>query len=190
MQPGDIVVVGGLNDFLSRLIYWASSTRRQKCIYSHTEIAAGTRRDELTGRSMDLVFGAKALVMLDYWKPYPYFRVYGWADPQVQVMAANVTDELIPELNDKVYGLQQYLFFGWRKLCNSLRLPKRWAIHQWFNGDYICTTVCNIAIRRIARRAQFQVSYPYGNGALTPLDIVNICNELVDRGIMIVRESR
>lgn len=188
MQPGDIIIVGGLNDFLSRLIYWASSTRTQKCVYSHTELVAGTRTDELTGDTQQLVFGAKALIKLNYWTPYPRYRIYGWKDPATQKIAAAVVDELIPELDGKVYGIQQYLFFGWRKLCNTLRFPKRWAIHQWFNGDYICTTVENIANRRVTKRIGIAVDYPYGNGALTPLDIVNICDGLVLKGVMKLTE--
>ena len=189
LEPGDIIIVAGGRTFLDKLIYWASSTRKQECLYSHTEIAAGERVNEILNTDWDLTFGALALVKLSYWKPMPRYRIYGWKSPNDQDTAAQVLDAMIPELDGKLYGIQQYFFFGWRKLCNSLHLPKHWAIHQWFNGDYICTTVVNTLIRRVTERIGVQADYPYGKGALTPLDIVNICEQLVAKGVMVKKED-
>lgn len=187
LQPGDVILVGGGDSFLSRLIYWGSSTRTEKCIFSHTMLAAGQKIDPVSQLNVPLTFGADALVKLGIWDPTSYrdVEVYTWTSPRAHTTAAMHVDALVKQLDGKYYGLQQYLFFGWRKLCNTLRFPPRWAIHQWFNGDYICTTVVNMQIRFVCKNAGISSpSCPYGNGALTPLDIRNLCKKLVDTGDM------
>lgn len=180
LEAGDIIIVGGGSDWLSQLIYWGSSTRTQKCIYSHTMLGAGQKDDPLANTSIDLTFGADALVMLDEWHPenYRHYLVYSWADRAVQKIAAAYVDTLFEKLNGKPYGAEQYLYFGWRRICNELMLPPRWAVHQWFSWGYICTTVVNMEVRHTAQAAGYEVSYPYGNGAMTPLDIVNVTAQL------------
>lgn len=190
MVAGDVKIVGGGTDLLAKLIYWASSTASERCVYSHTELAVGERVNDINASVTSLLFGAEAVVKLRQQDAPRRYKLYGWATPTLQRIAADVADELVGELDDKYYGLQQFLFFGWRKLCNMLKLPARWAIHQWFNGDYICTTVVNIHIRRVAERGGFPVSYPYGDGALTPLDVVHICDQLVHDGHMVLREEK
>ena len=187
---GDVTAVGGSGDtLLEKVIYWGSSTKTEKCVYSHTMIGRGQMVNPITGKVQTATFGADLLIKEGEWEPnwYKELRVYGWATPELQKIAAGVADQLFGELDGKLYGAQQYLFFGWRRLCNELGLPQRWAIRQWFKGDYICTTVAYQQLKRTAEAAGVSVSYPYGNGALTPLDIVHICEQLVAAGKMILR---
>ena len=180
LEAGDIIIVGGGTDWLSKLIYWGSSTRTQECLYSHTMLGAGVKVADNT-KTAELTFGADALVMLGKWIPENYGRyiVYGWSDPVAKNVAASYVDELFDKLNGQPYGAEQYLYFAWRRLCNILALPPRLAIHQWFSWGYICTTVVNMEIRHTAKVMGYEINYPYGDGAMTPLDIVNVCNKLV-----------
>lgn len=200
-EAGWIGIVGGGIDFLSKEIYVFESTKKQKGWASHTEIGAGRRIISVPGKSevnVPIVFGAKALVMIDDWKEdeYPKYKWYKWTTPELSIIAAQVAQELIPQLNGKLYGAQQYLYFMWRKLCNEAGFPEQWAIHQWFKGDYICTTVVFMLLLRVAKRAKFNWSYPYGDsynkqtGALTPLDVENINNILIDQKILAIAATK
>lgn len=188
-EAGDIRIIGGGKDLLSEVIYWGSSTRKEKCIYSHTELGAGKRVNPISGQENTLTYGAEVVEKFRYQTDSTHVRLYGWATPQLQKIAAEVVDDLIPRFDDKIYAIWQYPFFLWKKICNMVDAPRRWAIHQWFNGNYICTADTNITIREVAAKAGFEVSYPWSTGALTPLDIVHICDELVSKGKMILKEN-
>ncbi len=177
MTSGDIILVHGGTDWLSKLIRFFS-----RSAYSHTALGAGV----YDGKQM--VFEAKALVLLTEWNNGAgrgLVKIYKWVNPEHQLIASETVETLVGELNGAYYGFAQLLWFVWRWTVDSLHLPHRLAVHNWFPGGRICTEAVYLGIQRTCEKIGFPFYYEYGLNSVTPEDIKAIVGSLVERGLMV-----
>ncbi len=182
MTAGDIILVDGGHNFLSKAIKFFARSN-----WSHTALGAFRYDGD------DMVFEAEELVILDFWnggKNRTAFQVYSWSRPDHQQAAAEVVDVLTRELNGKIYGFAQLLWFVYRWIIKSLRLPHRLAVHNWFPGGRICTEVVYIAIEGTCTKIGYPFYYEYDSNAVTPADIEQICERLEMKGLLRKGETK
>ncbi|MDE2232964.1 MAG: hypothetical protein KGJ90_02420 [Patescibacteria group bacterium] len=176
IQDGDIILVHGGTDLLSKLIRFFSRSD-----YSHTALGAGIYNGQ------QMAFEARALVLLTEWNNGAGrgpVKVYSWTKPEHQAIAAQAVEGLVNELNGSYYGFAQLLWFIWRWTVDSLHLPHRLAVHNWMPGGRICTEVVYLAIERTCQKIGFPFYYEYGLNAVTPEDISAILSSLAEHDLV------
>lgn len=169
VQPGDIVLVNNRNgNLLSKLIRWVTGS-----VWSHTAVGFFPLR-VLPDLTISQIFEANLSVCATSWVALVNdkqmdIRVYRikQLDP---VTAQDFLAKLYVVHNNTTYGFFQLFFFLWRRLVELLRVPRRWALHNPFTGNRICTGVIYDFLDEVRNWAERTATYEdkMGNSYQSP----------------------
>lgn len=181
VQPGDIVIVNNWDgNIFSRLIRFFAHS------WSHTAIGFFPLVGDVSRRST--VFESNLTTGITDWQRMFYgpeydLRVYRWRD---RTEVDNMCWALYEKYNGNTYGFAQLLWFVWRWLVESLRLPARWAHKNFFLNKEICTEVVYVGLRLMHNPVVDALLDLEGRDQNTvhPGDIDAVCRALVERATL------
>jgi hypothetical protein len=186
VKPGDIILVNNHNgNILSKLIRWVTGGN-----WSHTAVGFFPLK-VLPDLEVKQIFEANLLVDATSWvalqnDPDCDVRVYRIRQLDV-VTAQDFLARLYVEWNNTAYGWYQLPWFVYRRAIELLRLPRRWALYNWFPKGRVCTGIIYDFLDQVRNWAESTARYEdkLGNSVESPfyfskMKLADVLNRQMD----------